>query len=726
MDNSIYEYIIEENEAIERERNEQILEFERQEKLKLDLEIHLENNSNIKLLKDDMDFGENNNNNNDRNRNLLKNSSEIIIDNSKSSMPNEILRITNPILTEDERRHIKEINRINEIKAINYYHLLKISNAKLNNKKIIDNCLTKENNNKNEDTMISDITELFNLSKELEVRKEISIKHIEFLKILMNYIIKTTTNDDDEKIFKFNLTSIRLLRNLCANVSENQNIIISNSDFINFILNQLKNKSNGNIKQTQNIKNILSSLYQLLINGIVLNDTTQSLLWSNLYPNNLISLIENYKESDEFKLLPTNLMLIYNCILNSKDRMKDLISNKRLVELIVELIKEDDTFDHEYNTQIFHWIHLIFKSLFINDSFIDLYKLLSDNKYSTELVSSTTGKTEEKIEEEEDPTSKTTTTAATGKTNTNQVKLLNLLDSIIHDGEKKNIKDYIEKDSIIDLKTCYFMIDELASLYNLDFARKDLKVATQQLTSNLNQSDFDAIFFFIKIFANITSYTEEMLLLSLSIFKPNELPNDTKKNDEDPVNQILNDPFSKDSAIDPSASKKYDLNTLLRKKGLVGICIGSLHGNYGNQTTDTNNATSKSTTTEGETVTTKAFNIDVESQDKGFKIELIRILGNLSYKNRGNQDEIRELGGIEIILNHCRFDVNNPYIKEWSVFAIRNLCDDNLENQHLIENLKIKGVASNNELKDLGIEVGVTENGTIKFKNVPKKEKENK
>ncbi|KAN0027575.1 hypothetical protein ACTFIU_010543 [Dictyostelium citrinum] len=580
-------------------------------------------------------------------------------------------------------------------------------------------CLSKENNNTNEDTMITDITELFNLSKELDVRKEISNKHNEFLNILMNYIIKTTTNDDNEKLFKFNLTSIRLLRNLCANVSENQNIIISNSNFLHFSLNLLENENNSDIKSNQNKKNILTSLYQLLINGIVLNDKTQSLLWSNIYPNNLITLIEKYKDNDEFKLLPTNLMLIYNCILNNKDRMKDLGSNKRLIQLIIELIKEDDTFDHEYNTQNFHWIHLIFKSLFINDLFIDLYKLLSDNKYSTELVKSTEPISESTIES---TTELTTTT--TGKTNKNQVKLLNLLDSIIHDGDKKNIKEYIEKDSIIDLKTCYFMIDELASLYNLDFARKDLKVATQQLTTNLNQSDFDAIFFFIKIFANITSYTEEMLSLSLSIFKPNELPNDVKKSNEDPVNQILNDPFSKDSAIDPSASKKYDLNTLLRKKGLVGICIGSLHGNYGGDNSN-NKSSSSSTTTDGETVTSKGFNKNIESQDKGFKIELIRILGNLSYKNRSNQDEIRELGGIEIILNHCRFDINNPYIKEWSVFAIRNLCEDNIENQNLIESLKIKGVASNDELKDLGIEVGVTENGTIKFKNVPKKEKEN-
>ncbi|KAM9991198.1 hypothetical protein ACTFIZ_004614 [Dictyostelium cf. discoideum] len=127
MDNSIYAFLIEEHEAIEKERNEQILEFERQEQLKLDLENHLENNSKISLSKDDS------------NR-LLKYSSEIINDccRSSKSISNEILRITNPILTEEERKQLLEKNRLNELKAINYYHLLKISNAKINNKKIID------------------------------------------------------------------------------------------------------------------------------------------------------------------------------------------------------------------------------------------------------------------------------------------------------------------------------------------------------------------------------------------------------------------------------------------------------------------------------------------------------------------------------------------------------------------------------------------------------------
>ncbi|KAN0043442.1 hypothetical protein ACTA71_011101 [Dictyostelium dimigraforme] len=125
MDNSIYTFLIEEHEALEKERNEQILEFGRKEKLKQDLEIHLEKNSKINLSNSDIKFYGNP---------FLKYN----INQRSKEISNEILRITNPTLTEEERKQIKEKNRINELKAINYYHLLKISNAKINNKKIID------------------------------------------------------------------------------------------------------------------------------------------------------------------------------------------------------------------------------------------------------------------------------------------------------------------------------------------------------------------------------------------------------------------------------------------------------------------------------------------------------------------------------------------------------------------------------------------------------------
>jgi len=105
----------------------------------------------------------------------------------------------------------------------------------------------------------------------------------------------------------------------------------------------------------------------------------------------------------------------------------------------------------------------------------------------------------------------------------------------------------------------------------------------------------------------------------------------------------------------------------------------------------------------------------------GYKRELMRIVANLCYHNSRNQDEVRELGGLEIVLNYCNIDDKNPYIREWSLFAIRNLLTDNEENQELIKSLYVKGIPANPELKDLGLQVEIV-NGVIRLSKIDDKQ----
>nr|CAH0104257.1 unnamed protein product [Daphnia galeata] len=66
-----------------------------------------------------------------------------------------------------------------------------------------------------------------------------------------------------------------------------------------------------------------------------------------------------------------------------------------------------------------------------------------------------------------------------------------------------------------------------------------------------------------------------------------------------------------------------------------------------------------------------------------FKCNLVRLLGNLSYKNPSTQDRIRELDAIAPLLECCNLDARNPFIQQWSILAIRNLCEKNVANQKL-------------------------------------------
>jgi len=569
---------------------------------------------------------------------------------------------------------------------------------------------------------ISDVTELLTLSKDYENRVDIGSSR-PFLDIITNYVINNTPLDqyirnsnnsettNTDKL-KLSLLSIRLLRNLCANVPQNQFEIISSEGLLDWIFdsllfNQQQQQQIDTTTTTNNdtiiklYKPMLQSTQQLLINMIVSNESNQNLLWYRCFSGHFNKLIKYHPlDSDQctYQLTPGTLMLIYNCLLNSTKHKQQLSECKDTLQNLLDLLEQEDESSDahdEYHNQIFHWVHLIFKSLFsVNDFFITCYRTLAstysnsnnnNNGTSAELSSNTPASS---IPGEDDKDVETEDTNTEGRTNIYQIRLLKLLDAMVA-SNSKNVKNYIEKDSIIDVNCCLFLVYELSVLYNMDFNRRGQK---EKLTSTttLNDYDFQAIFFIIKLFANLTSYSDEMINLAITKYK-------TDTTDSVSVLNI-------DDKSDKGDPNKHDLNTLLRKNGLVAICIGSLHGNY------SGSSTPPSTTDK------PMDNINCETEDKGFKKDLIRILGNLAYKNKANQDEIRELGGIEIILNHCRFDIRNPYIKEWSILAIRNLCEENEKNQQVIQNLRNQGIANTDELESLGIKVEMKD-GSIKFKN---------
>lgn len=88
-----------------------------------------------------------------------------------------------------------------------------------------------------------------------------------------------------------------------------------------------------------------------------------------------------------------------------------------------------------------------------------------------------------------------------------------------------------------------------------------------------------------------------------------------------------------------------------------------------------------------------------------FKVKLVKAICNLSHKNKKNQDLAREMEIMQTIFECTNIDARNPLISEWSILAIRNLCEDNLENQEMVRNLSKVGDAENPLLKELGLDM---------------------
>jgi len=96
---------------------------------------------------------------------------------------------------------------------------------------------------------------------------------------------------------------------------------------------------------------------------------------------------------------------------------------------------------------------------------------------------------------------------------------------------------------------------------------------------------------------------------------------------------------------------------------------------------------------------------------QGIMTATIRNLSNIIYESQVVQDEIRELGGIPLLLNQCNIDDNNPYLREHAIFAIRSLVTNNATNADLIRTLAPYGPAPSPVLHELNINTELSLDG---------------
>ncbi|KAL7336255.1 hypothetical protein PS15p_201613 [Mucor circinelloides] len=98
------------------------------------------------------------------------------------------------------------------------------------------------------------------------------------------------------------------------------------------------------------------------------------------------------------------------------------------------------------------------------------------------------------------------------------------------------------------------------------------------------------------------------------------------------------------------------------------------------------------------------------------KRECVRMMGTMCYKDTFMQDKIRQLGGIPLVLCQFKIDDSNPYLREYATVALRNIMENNPENQKLIEELKPEQVVETEELRQMGIVPELTQDGKLRIK----------
>ncbi|CAJ2660884.1 ataxin-10-like [Trifolium pratense] len=105
---------------------------------------------------------------------------------------------------------------------------------------------------------------------------------------------------------------------------------------------------------------------------------------------------------------------------------------------------------------------------------------------------------------------------------------------------------------------------------------------------------------------------------------------------------------------------------------------------------------------------------------KGFRRDIVALIGNCVYRRKHVQDEIRSRNGILLLLQQCVTDEDNPYLREWGLWCVRNILEGNEENQKVVAELQLQGSADVPEISALGLRVDIDpKTRRAKLVNVP-------
>ncbi|KAK9863664.1 hypothetical protein WJX84_002928, partial [Apatococcus fuscideae] len=89
----------------------------------------------------------------------------------------------------------------------------------------------------------------------------------------------------------------------------------------------------------------------------------------------------------------------------------------------------------------------------------------------------------------------------------------------------------------------------------------------------------------------------------------------------------------------------------------------------------------------------------------GYRSDVVAVIANLVHNQRSLQDLAMANGGVELLLSQCQIDSGSPLVREWGLWAIRNMCEGNVDVQQHIEALQLQGAAPHPDLDRLGFRV---------------------
>ena len=115
------------------------------------------------------------------------------------------------------------------------------------------------------------------------------------------------------------------------------------------------------------------------------------------------------------------------------------------------------------------------------------------------------------------------------------------------------------------------------------------------------------------------------------------------------------------------------------------------------------------------------------SEQQRWIVVLVRLLGNLCYKCKPNQDKMRQVEvsaisapaevrrtALHVLMSATSLSFGCFTLREWAILAIRNVLEENNENQALVAELQAQQPQPSADLESMGVKVEMNKNGQVK------------
>ncbi|KAL8128539.1 hypothetical protein V2J09_017694 [Rumex salicifolius] len=164
---------------------------------------------------------------------------------------------------------------------------------------------------------------------------------------------------------------------------------------------------------------------------------------------------------------------------------------------------------------------------------------------------------------------------------------------------------------------------------------------------------------------------------------------------------ILRDTCAQDGIVSHKNAEESseDVVLLLLSEGLVDLLLNVL------QELEPPSQIRKMIKKDDNSDATTSENLKKVCPYKGFRRDIVSVIGNCAHKRKIVQDEVRDKNGVLLLLQQCIHDDDNPYLREWGLWTAWNLLGTNEENSKLVADLEYQESVDVPELLKAGLRV---------------------